>query len=294
MKYVGLLLLAFFLAAGTALAETPVRRGRYLVEVIGSCSNCHTPKGPKGDIASLHLAGGFKIVEAFGTAVAPNITPDKKTGIGTWTDAEIIRAIREGKAKDGSTLGPPMPFYLYRHMADSDVKAIVAYLHTVKPIRHKVPKSRYKIPLPASYGPPVGLVSAPPKDDPVKYGAYLAGPIAHCADCHTPRLPDGRPDVSRLFAGGAAFDGPWGTSYSANLTPDKETGIGKWTEGQIIAAINGVAPDGRRLLPPMPWPYYRGRMHPADLKAIIAYLRSLPPVRNKVPAPRPPAKGPRR
>jgi len=115
-------------------AQNLVERGKYLVEVIGACGNCHTPKGPNGDLAEKHLAGGFVIEEAFGKAVGRNITQDKETGIGSWTDREIIRAIREGKAKDGGILGPPMPFPLYKDLSDNDVKAMVAYLRTVKPV----------------------------------------------------------------------------------------------------------------------------------------------------------------
>lgn len=281
-------LLVVFMPPHQAMAETVVERGKYLVEVLAACGNCHTPKGPKGEIREKHMAGGFKIQEDFGVAVSTNITPDKETGIGTWTDEEIIRAIREGRRKDGRTLGPPMPFYLYRNISDSDAKAMVAYLRTLTPIKNQVPPSQYKISLPPAWGPLVTSVQAPAKDDRVKYGEYLAGPIAHCSDCHTPMGPDGRRDQTRLFAGGFPFRGPWGTSYAANLTPDKETGIGKWTDEQIMRAIYGVRPDGRKLLPPMPWPYYAGKIAAGDMRAILAYLGSLNPVKNKVPPPDPP------
>lgn len=288
MKVALIAILAAVIVAAQANAESAVERGKYLVEVLGTCGNCHTPKGPRGSIPEQHLAGGFSIEEPFGVAVSSNITPDKETGIGTWTDEEIIRAIREGKSKDGRTLGPPMPYYLYRHVSDNDVKAMVAYLRTVKPIENRVPRSQYRITLPPSYGPPVTSVPDPPKDDPVKYGAYLAGPIAHCADCHTPMGPGGRRDQTRLFAGGFAFRGPHGTSYSANLTPDKETGIGTWSDGRIMAAIYGVKQDGKRLLPPHPWPYFAGKIAEGDLRAILVYLKSLKPIANKVPPPEPP------
>jgi mono/diheme cytochrome c family protein len=130
-----------------------------------------------------------------------------------------------------------MPFDLYRRLADSDVKAMVAYLRTVPPVRNAVPRSRYKVALPDAYGPPVGVVPDPARADLVKYGEYVAGPVAHCVECHTPLLPDGRPDGSRLGAGGFGFRGPWGVSYSANLTPDVETGLGGWKDGEIIAAL---------------------------------------------------------
>lgn len=273
-----------------ASAQSPVERGRYLVETIGACGNCHTPKGPTGDLPGKHLAGGFQLDDSFGTWIAPNITPDPETGIGRWTDSEIIRAIREGKRPDGKTLGPPMPFDLYRRLSDNDVKAMVVYLRTVVPVRQIVSRSQYKIPLPASYGPPVGVVPDPPRQDLVKYGDYLAGPVAHCVECHTPFLPEGRPDMTRVGAGGLEFRGPWGVVYSANLTPDPDTGLGNWKDGEIIASLYGARRGGGRVLPPMPTQHYAQGIAEGDLRAILAYLRALPPIRNQVPQPEPPKK----
>jgi mono/diheme cytochrome c family protein len=282
------LLTGLFVIAPAA-AQSPVERGRYLVEVIGACGNCHSPKDAGGEVAGKHMAGGFRIPEPeFGTAVTPNITPHRRTGIGAWNDGEIIRAIREGKGRDGRTLGPPMPYDLYRGLSDTDVKAMVAYLRTLPPIDNRVERSRYTVTLPSSYGPPVGRVPDPPLGDLVKYGAYLAGPVAHCVGCHTASRADGKLDTTRLFAGGPRFMGPFGVSYASNITPDHETGIGAWTDAQIIAAIYGVKPSGRPILPPMPWPYYAGRIAESDLKAMIAYLRSIPPIRNPVSPPEPP------
>lgn len=271
-----------------APSSAQVERGRYLVEVLGACGNCHTPKNADGEIHDKHLAGGFEIRESFGVAVAPNITPDRDTGLGRWTDAEIVRAIREGLSRDGRVLGPPMPYHLYRRLSDGDVQAIVRYLRTVPPVHNAVAPSRYTIPLPTSSGPPVGQVAAPDRSNTVAYGEYLAGPVAHCMDCHTPRGADGRPDLARLGAGGLPFEGPWGTSFAANLTPDPDTGIGRLTDGQIVAAIHGARRDGTRVLPPMPTSYYTRGIPAADLQAIVAYLRSLPAVRNAVPPPRKP------
>jgi mono/diheme cytochrome c family protein len=285
-------LLSLCVLVGTAVpasAQSAVERGRYLVEIIGACGNCHTPKGPQGDLPGKHLAGGFELEdEMLGTWISPNITPDPETGIGRWTDDEVVRAIREGRGRDGKTLGPPMPFGLYRRLADSDVKAIVAYLRTVPPIPNTVSRSQYKIPLPPAYGPPVGAVPDPPRQDLVKYGEYLAGPVAHCMECHTPFLPEGRSDTTRMGAGGVPIAGPWGVSYTANLTPDPDTGIGTWKDGEIIASIYGVRRGGGRVLPPMPTQHYAQGIAEGDLRAIIAYLRALPPIRNKVPAPEPP------
>ena len=290
-ELIGLLSLCLVVAtAAPAGAQSPLDRGRYLVEVLGACGNCHTPKGPEGDVPGKHLAGGFELDDAFGTWTTPNITPDPETGIGRWTDEEVIRAIREGRGRDGQTLGPPMPFDMYRRLADSDVKAMVAYLRTVKPVRNVVARSRYTIPLPPAYGPPVGMVPDPSRENPVKYGEYLAGPVAHCMECHTPFLPEGRPDTTRVGAGGLGLSGPWGVSYAANLTPDVDTGIGAWRDGEIMASLYGARRGGGRVLPPMPTQHYAQGIAAGDLQAIIAYLRSLPPVRNKVPAPEPPKK----
>src|SRR5262245_27146257 len=291
MAVVAALMIARAEAQPPAPAQSPIERGRYLVEVIGACGNCHTPKGPDGDVRTLHMAGGLRIEEFFGVAISSNITPDRETSIGAWTDAEIVRAIREGKSKHGRTLGPPMPFDVYRRLSDGDVKAMVAYLRTLRPVGNAVPRSQYRFPLPGSYGPSVGSVPEPAKNDPIKYGEYLAGPVAHCTECHTPRSADGRPDRAKFVAGGLPFTGPWGKSYSANITPDRTTGIGSWTDAQIIAAIYGARRDGQRILPPMPAPYYAIGFAAEDMRAIIAYLRSLPAVSNVVP-PAVPAKSP--
>ena len=273
-----LIAVAVFAAAANAGAETPVERGRYLVETIGACGNCHTPKDRRGmPIAAKKFAGGFVIKEKPFDAVASNITPDKETGIGRWTDAQIIRAIREGVRPDGSIIGPPMPIELYRRISDSDIRAIVAYLRTIKPVRNKVAKSVYRMPLPKSYGPPVGKVADVNRNDKVAYGAYLAGPVGHCTECHTPMMKNGRRDWSRTGVGGQAFHGPWGVVVARNITPHKDEGIGTWTPAQMRRAVQrGISADGSRLKPPMPYPWY-AKIRRADMDAIVAYLRSLKP-----------------
>ena len=261
----------------TAAAQTDsrVERGRYLVESIAGCGNCHTPQGPNGPEPGKALAGGLRIDEPAFTAVASNITPDPDTGIGKWTDAQIALAIREGKRPDGSLIGPPMPIGLYRGISDNDLAAMVAYLRTVPPVKHAVAKSTYRITLPPSYGPPVGKVADVPRTDKVAYGRYLAGPVGHCVECHSRPGPQGMPDFANgLGAGGMAFPGPWGRSVASNITP---TGLARFTDAQLKAVITtGVRPDGSRLLPPMGTAYY-ARMTGDDLDALVAYLRTLPP-----------------
>jgi mono/diheme cytochrome c family protein len=222
------------------------------------------------------LAGGDIIKHADFTAATPNITPDPETGIGEWTDPQILTAIREGRRPDGTVIGPAMPSRSYRYLADEDVEAIVAYLRSVPPVTNPISvKSHYDEPLPASWGPPVGRVAAPPKEDRVAYGAYLAGPLARCMDCHTERRP-GEP--TRFGAGGKPFYGPWGVSVSANLTPDETSGLGDWSDAEIERAIRtGVARDGHKLFPPMPFAAYKN-IAAGDMAALIAYLRSLPEV----------------
>ncbi len=257
-----------------AQAETLLQRGTYLMRSIVACGNCHTPKGPKGEIPGMELAGMAPLekIPAF-TANAANITQDKATGIGTWTDAQIITAIREGRRPNGKIIGPPMPIGLYRGLSDRDVKAIVAYLRTVKPIKNVIPASVYNIPLPPAYGPPVKNVPDVPESDKLAYGAYLAGPAGHCIECHSPMGERG-PDIqNNLGAGGFEFHGPWGISVSANITP---TGLKNRTDAQIKKMITtGVRPDGSPMMPPMGFAYY-ANIKDRDLDAIIAYLRSLP------------------
>lgn len=271
------------LSSAIAQAETPAERGAYLVNSIMGCGNCHTPMGPKGPLPGMDLAGGTVFDEKPFTAHAANITQDRETGIGAWTDAQIARAIREGIRPDGSLIGPPMPIELYRGISDSDLAAAVAYLRTVKPVSNKVAKSEYRMPLPPAYGPPVVSVADVPRTDKVKYGAYLAGPVGHCIECHTPMAGPGQRDyANRTGAGGFELRGPWGLAIAANITPHNETGIGKWTDAQIKRAITqGIRADGSPLNPPMGYAFY-ARMKPEDLDAVVAYLRSLKPVNNAV------------
>lgn len=266
--------LLFTFAPGAA-AETLLERGTYLVTSVVACGNCHTPKGPDGELPGMELAGWapfFEVPEF--TANSANLTPDPETGLGNWTDEEIVTAIREGRRPDGTLIGPPMPIELYRGLSDRDVDAIVAYLRQLPPVKHEIPPSDYRIPLPPDYGPPVGEVADVSRDDPVAYGAYLVGPAGHCIECHTPMGPHGADFEHSLGAGGVEFPGPWGVSVSANLTP---TGLAGRTDDEIKRMIReGVRPDGSAMMPPMPFPYY-ARISDEDLDAIVAYLRTLPP-----------------
>ena len=266
LVYVGLTL--------SAAAETPVERGRYLVESIAGCGNCHSLQDANGPLPDRELAGGPPIKEPPFDAYPSNITPDVATGIGAWSDEEVVRAIRDGISRDGRVMGPPMPFALYRGLGDDDVRAMVAYLRTVPAVSNAVPASVYRMPLPDSWGPPVAGVRPPPRADTVAYGGYLAGPVGHCVECHTPMGAQGL-DLARLGAGTREFAGPWGVAISRNITP---AAMGDWSNAEIKLAITrGVSRDGTRLMPPMGYGYY-AKMTDADLDAVVAWMRSLKPV----------------
>ncbi|HEY5566406.1 MAG TPA: cytochrome c [Gammaproteobacteria bacterium] len=270
-------------AAGAVTQTTNplVERGRYLVESIAGCGNCHTPRDAAGELLreDMNLAGAFVIEEPAFTAYAPNITPDIETGIGSWSEDEIARAIREGMRPDGQVLGPPMSFVFYRGISDGDIRAIVAYLKSVPAVRNRVPRTQFNIPLPPSWGPPVESVAEVSRDDVVAYGAYLAGPVGHCIDCHTP-LVEGQLDLSRVGQGGNVYQRPFALDFAAvssNITSHPERGLGAWTDDEIKRAITtGVSRDGRELLPFMAFGYYEN-ISAQDLDALIAYLRTIPP-----------------
>jgi mono/diheme cytochrome c family protein len=259
--------------AGALHAQTPVERGEYLVRGPAGCGNCHTPLGPQGFVADQELAG--RVVEDSEpfTAIAPNITP--AGAIAGWSDAELARAIREGIRPDGSLIGPPMPFAMYRGLSDGDLGAIVAFLRTLPAVENDPGTSEYRIPLPPAWGPPVESVAEVPQGVTVEYGAYLAGPVAHCMECHTPMGPQGPMLDTALGQGGFEFHGPWGVSVAANLTAHAD-GLAGYSDDEVKAMITqGVRPDGTAMLPPMPYGFLAG-MTPEDLDAIVLYLRSLP------------------
>ncbi|HEX4893789.1 MAG TPA: c-type cytochrome, partial [Hyphomicrobiaceae bacterium] len=180
---------------------------------------------------------------------------------------------------DGSLIGPPMPVESYRGISDRDLAAMVAYLRTVPPVRHAVSeKSRYPFAL-KPQGPPVASVPDPPANDPVKRGEYLAVAIAHCMDCHSGQLSEGRRDPARAGATGLVLEGPWGVVVAPNISSHPDLGVAKKTDEQILAAITkGVSSDGRKLAPPMGGraPVW-ARITEGDLRDILAYIRSLPP-----------------
>ncbi|MES2360912.1 MAG: c-type cytochrome [Pseudomonadota bacterium] len=272
------LVLPVLLTAGAALAQQSmqVERGKYLMESVVACGNCHVARGDKGQpLFDKGLSGGMLFDEPPFKAYAANITPDPDTGIGKWTDAQLAKAIREGVRPDKSVIGPPMPIEFYRRLSDADLGAIIAYLRAQPAVRNAVPRSSYNIPLPSDYGPAVTNIKAPAASNKVKYGEYLAN-IGHCMECHTPRNDKGMLEHARQGAGGQVFKGPWGASVSRNLTPHA-TGLKGWTDAQIAKVIReGVDRNGQPYKPPMAFAFYKN-INDTDMSALIAYLRSLKP-----------------
>jgi len=262
-------------------------RGEYIVRSVAVCGHCHAAE-PQTDPGG-PLAGGMAFDDwRLGTIRASNLTPDSATGIGAWTEPEIVRALRTGEGRDGALLAPVMPYAWFHGMSDRDALAVARYLLSQPAIRHQVesePNLVFELASALFLRPldPPDSAIAPPHGPTASYGSYLANHVALCADCHTPRGGiRNQPDRSRLFAGQS--DPPSGfPANPANLTPDSATGIGRWTEADFLRALrSGIDADGDSLHPFMPWRQFR-RMGDDDLRAIYRYLRTLPPIRNRVP-----------
>jgi mono/diheme cytochrome c family protein len=273
-----------------------VARGRHLYERTLLCWSCHGMSGSRSPDEP--QAGGrefdmTKIGPGFGYVYGSNLTSDVETGIGGWSDGEVVRAIREGLSRDGRLIFPVMAYQFYRGLSDDDALALVAYLRTLPPVRNHVPPRRLsfaaKALRAATLLKPESAVTrrleAPTAGPTREYGEYLTWHASGCAECHTPRDPrTGTLDRTRPLAGGLfAFPEEGFETTGSNLTPDATTGIGAWTEDQFMTALQtGLRPDGRVMLPFMPWPSY-ARWTRDDLRAVWLYLRSLPPVPHQVP-----------
>ena len=277
VHFVTTLLAALAATVATANAQSAlVKRGDYLVNGIMTCGNCHTPKGPTGDIMDRAFSGGISWDEPPFTVTAPNITPDPDTGIGKWSDADIKKVLRTGIRPNGTPVAMVMPTDFYEIITERDIDAIVAYLRTLKPIKNKVPDPIYKMPqvhhaFPGTEKPFTEAMMS----DKLMKGFYLAS-IAHCMECHTPMGPRGREFATKLGTGGFEFPGPWGKSVSRNITQSKTKGIGSWTDDEIKRAITqGISKDGSKLKPPMGFHYY-STVSADDLDAVVAWLRTVP------------------
>ena len=290
MKFSGALV-AMFVFVVPANADALVERGSYLVNTILACGNCHTPKAPDGSpIAGKELSGGgISFTTPAFNAVAANITPDKETGIGTWSDEDIKRALTEGTRPSqarlpGVALAAVMPTSFYKALLPGDLDAIVAYLRTVKPIRNEVSLPEYKMPVVhQSYPDAERRFTAEDMKDPVRLGAYLST-IGHCMECHSAWDKGVSDHESGLGAGGRKFDpsmvhgvqAGWKGSIARNITSHPTNGLGNWTDDEIKRAItSGVSRDGKKLGPPMAFNWYAG-LRADDLSAIVTWLRTVP------------------
>ncbi|MBM3803053.1 MAG: cytochrome c [Acidimicrobiia bacterium] len=276
--------------------EARLARGKYLYHYIGACGDCHSERDFTrfgGPVVEGREGVGFVFppeMEFPGTVVAPNITPDKDTGIGSWSDGEIIRAVREGIGRDGKALFPLMPYADFRKMSDDDVYALVAYLRTLPPVKNPLPRSRINFPVSMfikSAPQPAGHVLPVDRSNTLKYGEYLVT-LGGCGGCHTP-TQKGEPLPGKRLAGGEVFRTSMGTVLSANITPDKDTGIGKWSERDFLNKFYQyrryveqgspkVGPEGFTLMPWLPF----CQLPKEDLKAIFAFLKTQAPAYNAV------------
>ncbi|MGH7461534.1 MAG: c-type cytochrome [Longimicrobiales bacterium] len=275
--------------APSAVGDTAgmVARGEYVVRTLAVCGHCHAaspqrnPNGP--------LSGGFAFRNwRLGTVRASNLTPDSATGLGAWSDAEIVRAIRNGEDRAGHVLAPVMPYEWFHEMSDRDALAVARYLRSQKAVHNEVvnePNLAYRLAKVFMLGPKKssGPQRAPARGATADYGGYLANHVALCADCHTRRHGlQQKPDRHSLFAGNSKPPAGFPANPS-NLTPDSLTGIGRWSEADFLRTMRtGVDPVGDSLHAFMPWREYK-RMSENDLKAVYRYLRTVPGIRYRVP-----------
>lgn len=263
-----------------------VSRGKYVFGAAGGCG-CHTE--PKG----LLNAGGRRYDGPFGIVYSTNITPDRQTGIGAWTDEQIITAIRLGRRPNGERIIPIHPYPVFNGMAEEDLRALVAYLRTVPPVNRPNKPKQIKVPLFESVFLPAWLAAFAPRETPpptaptsgLARGEYLVRAVSHCGECHTPRGVTYAVDNSRFLAGNPK--GPDGDPVP-NVTPDKDTGIGNWSEDQIAEFLGtGNKPDGDMaggLMGEMIQGTSAGLkdLSKADRLAIARYLKTIPPIWHKI------------
>ena len=280
--------LGLLLALATpALAAGDPARGREVFALAGGCG-CHSmADGPVG-------AGGRELPTPFGTFFGTNITPDRDTGIGAWSDAEIIAAIREGVLPDGSVEAPVMPYFQYAGMSDADVRDLVAYLRTLPPVRRENRPAEVSLPFPRLafrawrllYG-PAGPAPAATPEEPIARGRYLTDHVSICGDCHTPRTRLGALDAAMYLAGAA--QGPDGEPVP-NITSDRATGIGKWKTGDIVYLLQTGFEPGMDNVQGLMAEVIDGHggglgykdAPESELRSLAKYLKTVPPVRHEV------------
>jgi mono/diheme cytochrome c family protein len=262
-----------------------VARGKYIFGAAAGCG-CHTEPGKPLN------SGGRRYDGPFGTVYSSNITPDEQTGIGSWSDDQVITAIRLGRRPNGERLIPVHPYTVFNGMAEEDLRTLVAYLRTVPAVNR--PKQPKKITVPlfesvflpawlAAFAPRLTPPPVAPTSGPAR-GEYLVQAVGHCGECHTPRGVTQAVDNTRFLAGNPK--GPGGDPVP-NITPDKETGL-SWSEEEIAEFLrSGNKPDGDGAGDPMA-EVIQGTsagykdLTQADRLAIARYLKSMPPIKHKV------------
>jgi mono/diheme cytochrome c family protein len=270
--------------------STPERlaRGKYLAEDVTGCMECHTPHdwsslAPASARPNLGAGEAIPLKGLPGTIIAPNITPDRETGAGNWSDDQLARAIREGIGHDGRALFPLMPYEHFRSLSDEDLASIIVYLRALPRVRNPLPRT--EIIFPVKYlirsvpEPVTAPVPAPDLSTPEKRGDYLVTE-GGCSDCHTPVDTHQMPLPGMDFAGGFILEGSFGRVASANITPDP-TGISYYDTKMFIDTMRSGKVRARVLNPVMPVAVYGG-MTDQDLSAIFAYLKTLKPVHHRV------------
>src|SRR6266446_1350081 len=271
-------------SAGAAAEGENVARGEYLVRA-GGCVSCHTAAGgPK-------LAGGRALATPFGTFYSPNITPDPETGIGRFTDAQFLRALREGVRPDGANYFPVFPYPSFTGITDSDASAIKAYLFSLPAVRRQ--NRPHDVPFPFSWRflqtgwkvlffTPGPFRPAPERSVAYNCGAYLVTALAHCGECHTPRNFLGATRTGERLSG--TDDGPDG-QLVPNITPDPGSGIGKGEKSDVVELLKtGTTPEQSKVKGAMRETIQDGLKYlsDADLEAIADYLFAQPPIVHEV------------
>lgn len=279
---------------------TPQRiaRGEYLATSVSGCLYCHAeldwqlpgyPIRPGTEGKGRSFAD-----EGLPWITAPNLTPDPATGAADWTDDMFARAIREGISHDGRALFPIMPYHQFRFMSDEDLASVVTYIRTLKPVRATAPPSAIPFPvnrLINSLPEPVeASVPEPDRTNQVAYGDYMVR-MSACRDCHTPADDQGQAVPNMEFAGGFLLTGPYGQVASANIT-QAPSGIPYYTEELFLEMMRTGRVRSRKIHDAMPWSFY-GRQTDEDLKAMFAYLKTLPAVQHRVDNMLPPTDCPR-
>jgi mono/diheme cytochrome c family protein len=263
-------------AAEDQQAFDEIERGRYLA-IAGDCAPCHTAPGGK------LYAGGRPIETPFGTLVSSNITPDRETGIGAWTDDEFVNSMQEGTGRGGRRLYPAMPYTYYTKVTREDALAIRAYLATLDPVRNEVISNQLPFPFNiraslavwdalffkhGTFAPVAG------KSDEWNRGAYLVEGLGHCGACHTAKNMLGGDKTSRALRGGELQG--W---YAPNLTGEPRTGLGSWSVDDVVAYLK----TGHNSISAASGPMSEvvaastSQMTDADLRAMVVYLKDQPP-----------------